>query len=158
MGHPWPLFRLFSIFSNKHKYNFYKYTGPEFEPTTFGTCVSSHNHQTRAPTLSEIFFCCIHLVDLHLRAPNYYCSFFLIDLDCNTFRHRPVDVTFTATFAIRMGALYCIKRRLVHTTLTYPRRMHSCMEIENFAAVAATIALDYDPSTIVNSVTRFGDS
>ena len=27
------------------------YTVPGFKHTTFGTCVSSHNHQTRAPAL-----------------------------------------------------------------------------------------------------------
>ena len=52
MGQPRPLFRLFSVFSNK-QYNFYnkymwkmsiQYTVPGFEPTTFGTWVSSHNH------------------------------------------------------------------------------------------------------------------
>ena len=57
MGQPWPLFHLFSVFSNK-QYNFYnksmwkmsiQYMVPGFEPTTFGTCVSSHNHYTRAP-------------------------------------------------------------------------------------------------------------
>ena len=52
MGQPWPLFRLFSVFSNK-QYNFYnnnlwkmsiQYMVLGFEPTTFGTWVSSHNH------------------------------------------------------------------------------------------------------------------
>ena len=49
-----PLFHLFSVFSNK-QHNFYnksmwtnvmsiQYTAPGFEPTTFGTSVSSHNH------------------------------------------------------------------------------------------------------------------
>ena len=50
------LFHLFSVFLNKH-YNFYnkymwkmsiQYTVPGFEPTTFRTWVSSHNHWTRA--------------------------------------------------------------------------------------------------------------
>ena len=53
MGQPRPLFRLFLVFSNKHHYNFttnicekmsIQYTGPGFEPTTFGTRVSSHYH------------------------------------------------------------------------------------------------------------------
>ena len=39
---------LFLVFSNKHHYNFYnkyiQYTVPGFEPTTFGTWVSSHHH------------------------------------------------------------------------------------------------------------------
>ena len=29
-----------------------QYTAPGFQPTTFGTQVSSHNHKTRAPALS----------------------------------------------------------------------------------------------------------
>ena len=60
-----PLFRLFSVFSNKHHYNFYKkymwkmsiqYTVLEFEPTTFGTWVSSHNHLTTAHAPKNILF------------------------------------------------------------------------------------------------------
>ena len=54
MDQPRPLFRLFLFFSNKY-YNFYnkyvwkniesiQYPVPGFEPTTFGTWVSSHNH------------------------------------------------------------------------------------------------------------------
>ena len=48
-------FCLFSVFSNKHHYNFYnrsmwknvmsiQYMVPGFEPTTFGTWASSHNN------------------------------------------------------------------------------------------------------------------
>ena len=66
MGQPRPLFRLFSVFSNK-QYNFYnksvwikvmsiQYPAPGFEPMTFGTWVSSHNHQTRAPTQTFVLF------------------------------------------------------------------------------------------------------
>ena len=33
-----------------------QYTVPGFEPTTFGTWVTSHNHQTRAPALFHSFF------------------------------------------------------------------------------------------------------
>ena len=44
------------LFSNKHHYNLYnkymwKNVHPWFEPTTFGTWASSHNHSTRAPSL-----------------------------------------------------------------------------------------------------------
>ena len=53
MGHPRAIFDYFRSFSNKHQYNFYnklmwkmsiQYTVLEFEPTTFRTWVSSHNH------------------------------------------------------------------------------------------------------------------
>ena len=45
-----------------------QYTVPGFEPTTFGTWVSSHNHLTRAPTLLlkclqsiiKLIFCKVH--------------------------------------------------------------------------------------------------
>ena len=64
MGQPRPLFRSFSVFSNK-QYNFYnksmwknvmsiQYPAPGFELTTFGMWVSSHNHQTRAPALFQL--------------------------------------------------------------------------------------------------------
>ena len=54
MGQHWPLFHLFSVFSNK-QYNFYnksmwknvmsiQYPVLGFELMTFGTWVSSHNH------------------------------------------------------------------------------------------------------------------
>ena len=60
MGRPQPLFRLFSVFSNKHqiqflqqinveKCNSIQYSAPAFEPTTFRTWVITHNHLTRAP-------------------------------------------------------------------------------------------------------------
>ena len=63
MGQPRPLFRLFSVFSNKHynSYNKYmwkmsiQYTVPGFEPTTFRPWASSHNHWTRAPTPIKFF-------------------------------------------------------------------------------------------------------
>ena len=60
MDKPRPLFCLVLVFSNKHHYNFYKKKVkkmslqnmvPGFEPMTFGTRGSSHNHQTRAPAL-----------------------------------------------------------------------------------------------------------
>ena len=57
MGHSRPLFHLFSVFSNKQilqQINVKKsiqYTVLGFEPTTFGTWVSSRNHYTRAPAL-----------------------------------------------------------------------------------------------------------
>ena len=53
MGQPQPLIGLFLVFSNKHHYNFYnrymwkmsiQYKVPGFEPMTFRTWVSSHNH------------------------------------------------------------------------------------------------------------------
>ena len=58
MGQSRPLFRLFSVFSKKINFNTnmccekmaIQYTVPGFEPTTFGTWVSSHNHWTRAPS------------------------------------------------------------------------------------------------------------
>ena len=54
---------LFSVFSNKHHYNFYKnmwkmsfkYTVPEFEPMTFETWYPSHYHQTRAPARVALY-------------------------------------------------------------------------------------------------------
>ena len=57
-ANPGLFYHLFSVFSNKHHYNFttnvcekmsIQYTVPGFEPTAFGTWVSSHNHYTRAP-------------------------------------------------------------------------------------------------------------
>ena len=54
MGQPRPLFRLFSVFSNRHRYNFYismwknvmsiQYTAQGFKPMNFGTWAFSHNH------------------------------------------------------------------------------------------------------------------
>ena len=66
MGHPRPLFRLFSVFF-KQTMQFYnksmwknvmsiQYPAQGFEPTTFGTWVSSHNHKTRAPAQLLTFF------------------------------------------------------------------------------------------------------
>ena len=55
LANPGLFIHLFSVFSNKHHYKFYnkllsiQYTVPGFEPTTFGTRVSSHDHYTRAP-------------------------------------------------------------------------------------------------------------
>ena len=54
MGQPRPLFNLFSVFSNKQQINVknvmsIQYTAAGFEPTTFRTWVSSHNHLIRAP-------------------------------------------------------------------------------------------------------------
>ena len=61
MGHPRPLFRLFSVFFkqtiqflqqiNVKNVMSIQYPAPGFEPTTFETCVSSHYHLTRAPAL-----------------------------------------------------------------------------------------------------------
>ena len=57
MGHPRPLFRLFSVFFKQTSIQFYnklmpkmsiQYTALGFEPTTLRSWVSSHNHQTRA--------------------------------------------------------------------------------------------------------------
>ena len=56
---------LFSVFSNKHHYNFcnkymwkmsIQYMVPRFEPMTFGMWVSSHNHKTRAPAPTLVNF------------------------------------------------------------------------------------------------------
>ena len=53
MGQPGLFYCLFLVFLNKHHYNVYnknkwkmsiQYTVPGFEPTTFRTWVSSHNH------------------------------------------------------------------------------------------------------------------
>ena len=55
MGHPWPLFRLFSVCSNKHYNSIFnklmwktsiQYTVLGYEPKTFKTWVLSHNHLT----------------------------------------------------------------------------------------------------------------
>ena len=64
MGQPWPLFRLFFIFSNK-QYNFYnksiwkmsiQYTAQGFEPTTFRHELSPITTRTGLPS-SNIFSC-----------------------------------------------------------------------------------------------------
>ena len=69
MGHPRPLFVYFHLFKQTLQFlqqtyvkKCYDHMVPGFEPTTFGTRVSSNNHQTRAPTLcSKVIV--INLVD-----------------------------------------------------------------------------------------------
>ena len=64
MGHTLSIFCLFSSFqtsitiftANKCEKLFLQYMGLGFKHTTFGTWVSSHNHQTRAPALPIYFF------------------------------------------------------------------------------------------------------
>ena len=59
-ANPALFYRLFSVFSNKHHYNFYnkylwkmsiQYMVLRFEPTTFGTWISSNNHHLTLVTV-----------------------------------------------------------------------------------------------------------
>ena len=84
MGRLRPLFLFIYVFSNKHLifYNKYmwkmsiQYIGLGFEPTTFWTWVSSHNHYTRALSLSFIYFVSLFLPFIHSLSLSL-CLFFL---------------------------------------------------------------------------------
>ena len=104
MGQPRPLFHLFCLFKQTFqflqqkcvkKWHDQQVTAPRFEPTTFGTWVSSHNHETRAfLTLSvslNLNFRFICLEDLTPRM-----SFWHIKRRSEQRRYWPIDIELTS--------------------------------------------------------------
>ena len=71
MGHPRPPFRLFSSFQTNitiHTINKWENwesiqnTVLGFKQTTFGTWVSSHNHETRVPVCANVMWAYTHIL------------------------------------------------------------------------------------------------
>ena len=72
------------------------YKLPEFEPTTFGTRVSSHKHQSRAPDIRKLFLSFIqtHRLDIFWQRASRRLPILFY---ANAFGHK-INIYFTLPF------------------------------------------------------------